>query len=334
MAEKSFKVKNSLVVKDVEIDPSGATSNQILKYDGTKFVPASNTSVGAATVSDTPPSSPANGQFWYESDTGKTFVYYDSFWVEVSSGAQGAQGPMGAQGPAGAQGATGSQGPAGTQGPQGPQGTQGPQGPAGAQGAQGAQGPQGPTGATGSAGASFAAINSGGYGMPGVINLAEVGNQGVTAGNVYYQPIVVAAPITISEIGLYCHTTAPTSGAAVRLSIYNSNSSWVPGTLVADAGELSLGTSANTWRSLTGLSISLNPGIYLARVHFNGTSAGGIYVLRGSPITGSTGGTVQWHLYKTGAVTYGAAESPGTDFSFTTLSTQNGLYYFIRMRWS
>jgi hypothetical protein len=35
------------------------------------------------TISDTIPSSPTNGQVWYESDTGKTFVYYDSFWVEI-----------------------------------------------------------------------------------------------------------------------------------------------------------------------------------------------------------------------------------------------------------
>ena len=34
---------------------------------------------------DTAPSSPATGQIWYESDTGKTFVYYDSFWIEVGA---------------------------------------------------------------------------------------------------------------------------------------------------------------------------------------------------------------------------------------------------------
>jgi hypothetical protein len=35
------------------------------------------------TVSDTPPLGPESGDLWFESDTGKTFVYYDSFWVEV-----------------------------------------------------------------------------------------------------------------------------------------------------------------------------------------------------------------------------------------------------------
>jgi hypothetical protein len=36
------------------------------------------------TASDNPPSGPSAGDFWFESDTGKTFVYYDSYWVEVA----------------------------------------------------------------------------------------------------------------------------------------------------------------------------------------------------------------------------------------------------------
>ena len=38
------------------------------------------------TVSDTPPAEPASGDLWFESDSAKTFVYYDSFWVEVGGG--------------------------------------------------------------------------------------------------------------------------------------------------------------------------------------------------------------------------------------------------------
>ena len=74
----------SLKVKGVEIDTSGATSGQVFQYNGTKFLPTAPS--GGATISDTPPVSPTAGQFWFESDTGKTFVYYDSVWVEVSGG--------------------------------------------------------------------------------------------------------------------------------------------------------------------------------------------------------------------------------------------------------
>ena len=51
MANKDFIVKNSLIVGDtatingVQIDPSGATSNQVLKFDGSKFAPASDITV-------------------------------------------------------------------------------------------------------------------------------------------------------------------------------------------------------------------------------------------------------------------------------------------------
>jgi hypothetical protein len=59
-----------------------------------EFTPDSGTEL---TTSDTPPASPSAGDLWYESDTGKTFIYYDSFWVEIS----GAVGPVGSEGPAG-----------------------------------------------------------------------------------------------------------------------------------------------------------------------------------------------------------------------------------------
>lgn len=74
----------SLFIKGVEVDTASATSGQVLQFNGTKFLPAS--AAGGASISDTPPSSPSVGQIWYESDTGKTFVYYDSFWVEVGGG--------------------------------------------------------------------------------------------------------------------------------------------------------------------------------------------------------------------------------------------------------
>jgi len=42
------------------------------------------------TISDTPPSSPSNGDFWFESDSAITFVYYDSYWIEIGSSGIGA----------------------------------------------------------------------------------------------------------------------------------------------------------------------------------------------------------------------------------------------------
>ena len=136
-----------------------------------------------AIISDVPPPYPVVGTLWFESDTGKTFIWYQdedgAQWVQQSTiGGQGPPGPVGPAGadstvpgpagptgPAGATGATGSQGPQGVQGVQGPAGatgstgSTGPTGPAGPAGADstvpgppGPQGLQGPTGATGSQG--------------------------------------------------------------------------------------------------------------------------------------------------------------------------------------
>lgn len=53
--------------------------------------------VARLTASDTTPASPTTGDMWYQSTTGITYTYYDSFWVEIGSGAQGPQGVSGAR---------------------------------------------------------------------------------------------------------------------------------------------------------------------------------------------------------------------------------------------
>lgn len=76
--------------------PTDALANGALAVDTTNHVfyfRSNNTwnqvSGGGATlsVSDTAPTEDlTEGDLWFESDTGKTFVYYDSFWVEIGSG--------------------------------------------------------------------------------------------------------------------------------------------------------------------------------------------------------------------------------------------------------
>jgi hypothetical protein len=76
--------------------PTGAAS--------TVTGPTGPTGTAYVTQSTTGPSGPVNGQIWYKTDTGQTMIWYDSYWVEVSSGFIGPTGPQGPTGPAGSGG--------------------------------------------------------------------------------------------------------------------------------------------------------------------------------------------------------------------------------------
>lgn len=93
--DKDFKVKNGLVVGE------GGT------FNGTVSVATPTSANHAATkeyvdniptgytVSETAPLSPVEGDAWYKSSTGQTFLYYDSYWVEAGSSMAGPTGPTG-----------------------------------------------------------------------------------------------------------------------------------------------------------------------------------------------------------------------------------------------
>ena len=104
--DDAFIAAGGLTVKTIEIDTASATSGQVLSFNGTKFAPTTSSS-GGVSVSDGIPSTPSSGQLWYESDSGKTFIYYDSSWVEVGGGIKGDTGPQGATGTAGTNGTNG-----------------------------------------------------------------------------------------------------------------------------------------------------------------------------------------------------------------------------------
>lgn len=107
-------------------EPGLETDTGLVKYgDGTtawtSLVYASSNG-GGLTVSETAPADPAEGDMWFASAEAKTYVYYDSAWVEMSPaivGPQGPQGETGATGPAGADGADGADGINGTNGTNG-----------------------------------------------------------------------------------------------------------------------------------------------------------------------------------------------------------------------
>lgn len=186
------KVQNGYELEELHnVSITTPADGEILTYDATlglwKNAAGSSTSV---TTSDSAPSAPDEGDLWYQTSTGKLFVYYDGYWVESGTGSQGPTGPAGATGPIGQTGPTGPQGnagptgdtgPTGSTGPTGQVGDVGPTGPIGETGPTGPQGDTGPTGDTGPVGDTGPAGLAGDTGPTGPQGeIGPTGPQGAT----------------------------------------------------------------------------------------------------------------------------------------------------------
>ena len=60
--------------------------------------PTGPTGSSTYVVSDTEPTSPSEGDGWFNSTNSRMYVYYDSYWVEVSPSLIGPTGPAGPTG--------------------------------------------------------------------------------------------------------------------------------------------------------------------------------------------------------------------------------------------
>jgi len=81
---------------------AGTSSDAIFNFSIPQGIP------GDFQPGETPPANPLAGQVWYNTASGRAYVYHDSFWVEFSPGFVGQPGATGPAGPAGADGADGS----------------------------------------------------------------------------------------------------------------------------------------------------------------------------------------------------------------------------------
>jgi hypothetical protein len=97
-----------------QVNDTHTVGNRVWKWNGTTWdalrttIPYA-TGVTGATGQDgqfsiaatTAPSSPEEGDAWYDSASGDIFIYYDGVWVEASNANDGPTGPAGATGPTG-----------------------------------------------------------------------------------------------------------------------------------------------------------------------------------------------------------------------------------------
>lgn len=91
---KDFRVKNGLVVGGIgTFDGTVTVATPTLgTHAATKDYVDLFAGGGSLTVSPTPPELPEEGDLWFNSTDGSTYVYYDSFWVEATSAYAGPAG--------------------------------------------------------------------------------------------------------------------------------------------------------------------------------------------------------------------------------------------------
>lgn len=97
------KIQNGFELNELHnVKFTDLADGQALVYDAANslWVNGEGAGGGGLTVSETSPASPAEGDMWFASGEGKTYVYYDSFWVEMSPAIAGPQGPEGPSGQA------------------------------------------------------------------------------------------------------------------------------------------------------------------------------------------------------------------------------------------
>jgi hypothetical protein len=86
---------------EATVENVGTSSDAVFNFSIPQGIP------GDFQPGENPPANPLAGQVWYNTVSGRAYVYHDSFWVEFSPGFTGQQGPAG---PAGANGAPGADG--------------------------------------------------------------------------------------------------------------------------------------------------------------------------------------------------------------------------------
>ena len=91
----------------------GTTSDATFNFSIPQGIP------GDFQPGETPPANPLAGHVWYNTNTGRAYVYHDSFWVEFSPGFVGPAGSDGTNGTNGTNGADGADGVDGANGADG-----------------------------------------------------------------------------------------------------------------------------------------------------------------------------------------------------------------------
>jgi hypothetical protein len=180
------------------------------------------------------------------------------------------------------------------------------------------------------------------YGIPGFRASGSAATAAPTAGRLNYEPWFVEASTTLDRLAVEVVTTPGAAGKLLRMGIYNANTSWVPTTLVVDAGTVlvdSVGLKVAT------INVTLPPGRYICAwvVAITGTipilrqTAGNVNYWPSISATAGGAGPYQVSQYLDAQTAVVAAGLPATATApdvYGTLGITSTLNYQVRARWA
>ena len=176
------------------------------------------------------------------------------------------------------------------------------------------------------------------YGIPG-LRPTGTGTPAQSQDRLNYEPWFLESTATLDRIAVEV-TTGGTAGKLLRMGIYNANTSWVPTTLIVDAGTVAV--DATGIQAAT-INVTLPPGRYIcAWVLPTGGTAPVLRQIIGTvnsfpTISGTAGNPFQTSQYlgsQGGLVAAGlpsTATAPDVYAAAGTTSTHN---FHVRARWA
>lgn len=169
------------------------------------------------------------------------------------------------------------------------------------------------------------------FGIPNA-GFTSQGTTALTAGEVRYVPFRVIVPVKLTDLQVEV-TTGPAGAANLAVAVYATDADMQPsGAPLYDSGSIPVALAFTGVKLLTGLTVNLSPGTYLAALNTDTIMTLRTFV-GPSWIIGEAMGATGLVQRVSAAQTFGAFPTPGTKWTAAN-NVSNGFQHFTGWRWT
>lgn len=170
------------------------------------------------------------------------------------------------------------------------------------------------------------------WGIPTYTNFSSSGTSALNINECRYVPIRIDYPITLNAWELEV-TSGPASAAHLEIGIYLADNQYQPvGGPLYDSGSIAVAQSFTGIKSVTGLTVTLGPGVYLVAINCDVAMTLRTFI-SGSWIIESILGSTPMIARVSVAQTFGVFPNPGAAWTALT-SSASGLQHFAAWQWT